>query len=197
MLESTPTAIKAALQRARASLADTRAGHRHEPAGGTDSETETDLARRFASSYEVGDVDGVVALLTDDAWLAMPPAPHEYLGREAIAAFMRASTGWREGRQATLVPARANGQPAFVHYLRFPGAQLSAPTSIVVLTICADRISRITHFLDSDLPRHFQLPRCVDPGEAVTSGCDRPRVANGEWTAARRHIGFRDAHNLR
>ncbi len=158
MLHSTPTAIKAALQRARASLADHSAGRRHEPAGGSDSETENDLARRFASSYEVGDVDGVVALLTDDAWLAMPPASHEYRGREAIAAFMRASIGWREGRRVTLGPTRANGQPAFVHYLGLPCAQFSVPTSIVVLTMSADRINRITHFLDSGLPRYFHLP---------------------------------------
>jgi RNA polymerase sigma-70 factor (TIGR02960 family) len=156
MLDATPVAVKAALQRARAALAGDRAGPRHEPPGGSNSGAESDLARRFASSYEVGDVDGVIALLTDDAWLAMPPAPHEYLGPEAIAAFLLASAGWREGRPVTLVPTRANGQPAFVHNLGVPGARDCFPTSVVVLTMSADRISRITHFIDSDLPRHFQ-----------------------------------------
>jgi hypothetical protein len=47
--------------------------------------------RRFAQSLAVGDIDGVVARLTDDAWLNMPPAPHQYHGPVAIAAFLRAS----------------------------------------------------------------------------------------------------------
>jgi len=66
-------------------------------------------------------VDSVIALLTDDAWLAMPPAPHEYLGHEAIARFLLTSIDWRQSRQLELVPTRANGQPAFACYLRYPG----------------------------------------------------------------------------
>jgi hypothetical protein len=53
--------------------------------------------RRFAQSLAVGDIDGVVALLTDDAWLNMPPAPHQYHGPVAIAAFLRASGAWASG----------------------------------------------------------------------------------------------------
>ena len=160
MLDNTPVAIKAALQRARAAVAQDSAGRRHEPAGGYASVQEHDLVQRFARSYVAGDVDGIVSLLTDDAWLAMPPAPHEYHGRDAVAAFLRASARWREG-QSTLLPTRANGQPALGHYLRLAGASVYRPVSLFVLTMSGDRLSGITHFIDSGLARHFALPESL------------------------------------
>jgi len=158
MLDTSPTAVKGALQRARAALARPAAGASHEPVGGRGSTAERDLASRFAAAFTAGDVDGVVALLTDDAWLAMPPAPHEYLGRAAIAGFLRTSTRWRARRHLRLLPTRANGQPAFACYLgRRTGEPTASFTGIIVLTICNDRIARITRFLDSDLQRQFGL----------------------------------------
>ncbi len=157
MLDSSPTAVKGALQRARAALARHRGATGHDPIDGHGSAAETDLARRFAAAFTAGDVDGVVALLTDDAWLAMPPAPHEYLGREAIAAFLRASTQWREGRHLRLLPTRANGQPAFGCYLSGRDKPTAYPTGILVLAMSGDRISKITRFLNSDLPQQFGL----------------------------------------
>ncbi|MGI8993333.1 MAG: RNA polymerase subunit sigma-70, partial [Nocardioidaceae bacterium] len=73
MLDTSPTAIKGALQRARGSLkqqppASRRgAGTRH----GVGQDRE--LARRFAQAFTADDIEGVIELLTDDAWLAMPP----------------------------------------------------------------------------------------------------------------------------
>lgn len=170
MLNATPIAIKAALQRARASVARDCAGHLHEPAGGCASREESDLVRRFASSYVAGDIDGIVALLTDDAWLAMPPAPHEYHGRDAIAAFSRASAAWRGGRSA-LVPTRANGQPALGHYLRLADAQTYVPAGIIVLTMSGGRLSGVTHFLDASLASRFPLPASLEPADgAIAAG---------------------------
>ena len=114
MLETTPTAVKGLRQRARASLTPERCP-RPGPAPGSPAEME--LARRFADAYSADDVAGVVALLTEDAWLAMPPAPHEYQGTAAIAGFLAASAAGRGGRRFRLVPTRANGQPAFTCYL--------------------------------------------------------------------------------
>jgi RNA polymerase sigma-70 factor (TIGR02960 family) len=169
MLASTPVAIKAALQRARAAVARDYAGRAHEPAGGAGSHAEKHLVQRFARSYLAGDIDDIVALLTDDAWLSMPPAPHEYHGRDAVAAFLRASAQWRAG-QSVLLPAQANGQPALGHYL--PGADASAcvPVSIIVLTMSGDRLRGITHFLDAGLARYFRLPaRLAPPGGVIAA----------------------------
>lgn len=140
MLDTTETAVKGALQRARAALPPPRAAA--EP-----TLRERELSERFAEAFTSGDVDGVVELLTDDAWLAMPPAPHEYHGRAAIAAFLRASTAWRGARPMELLPTRANAQPAFGCYID------GRPAGMVVLTISGAGISAITRFLDVPLVR--------------------------------------------
>ena len=155
MVGCSPTAAKGALQRARAALASHRAAPGHEPPGGPGSAAEHDLARRFAAALSAGAVDSVVALLTDDAWLAMPPAAHEYLGPEAIERFLLASVAWRRSRRLELVPTRANGQPGFACYLSRPGGSTAYPTGILVLAMSGDRISGITRFLDADLPHLF------------------------------------------
>ncbi|UUV33742.1 RNA polymerase subunit sigma-70 [Amycolatopsis roodepoortensis] len=136
MLGTTETAVKGILQRARASLDKHRARTAHRP-----SPRERELTRRFADAFTAGDLDGVLSLLTDDAWLAMPPAPHEYHGREAIAGFLRVTMAVPvEG--FTMTPTRANGQPAFVC------RHGETPAGLMVLTLDGDRIRAITRFLD-------------------------------------------------
>lgn len=166
MLDTSSIAVKGALQRARAALARDRTGASHAPVGGPGSAAERDLASRFAAAFTAGDVDGVVAMLTDDSWLAMPPAPHEYVGRKAIAGFLRASTDWRGRRRLRLVPTRANGQPAFACYLsRRPQEPTAYFTGILVVTICSDRIAGITRFLDSELQRRFGFSDTIAASE--------------------------------
>ncbi len=63
-----------------------------------------------------GDVDGIVALLTDDAWLTMPPAPLEYQGREAIAGFFSTVPGPRRAHPLPLRP-HARERPARTRHL--------------------------------------------------------------------------------
>lgn len=149
MLDTTPTAIKGALQRARAALTTDSRPPRPTPA------SEHAVARRFAESFTAADIDGVIALLTDDAWLSMPPAPHEYLGPPAIANFLRASFAYPGNRPTHLLPTKANGQPAYGVYV---GAPTAHPAGLLVLTTTSDRIQAITRFhLDELLPR-FGLP---------------------------------------
>jgi RNA polymerase sigma-70 factor (TIGR02960 family) len=159
MLGTTQTAVKGALQRARASLDHHLAevvGRERTPTPGSPQERE--LARRFADAYAADDIDGVIALLTDDAWLAMPPAPHEYQRPAAIADFLRASATWRRRRgfRLRLAPTRANTQPAFGCLIADDAAEHQA--GLVVLTLRRNRISAITRFLDNDVSRRFGLP---------------------------------------
>jgi len=154
MLGTSHTAVKGALQRARAALDHARAGQAPRPG----SATEHDLARRFADAYVAADLTRIVALLTDDAWLSMPPAPHEYHGIDAITAFLRASLDYRGHRRVHLLPARANTQPAFGSYLTDPAEPAGIPAGLFVLTMAGDRIQAITRFhLDALYPR-FGLP---------------------------------------
>jgi RNA polymerase sigma-70 factor (TIGR02960 family) len=158
MLSTSQAAIKGTLQRARASLGQHRGSADRARPG---SAQERNLGRRFANAFVAGDVEGVVALLTDDAWLSMPPAPHEYHGTGPIRAFLRASFGYRGERRVRLVPARANTQPAFGSYLSHYDKPIASPAGLIVLTVGGDRIRAITRFhLDTLYPR-FGLPRSL------------------------------------
>jgi hypothetical protein len=160
MLESSEASVKGALQRARATL-DTRL-----PAGGREraplpsSAPERELVRRFVDAVERGDIDGVVSLLTADAWLRMPPQPYEYQGPAAIAGFLH-DRQIRRGAPLRLVATRANGQPAFGCYLPDPQAAIAHAYGLLVLTLQGDRISAITWFVDRSLFPHFGLPRTL------------------------------------
>jgi RNA polymerase sigma-70 factor (ECF subfamily) len=173
MLGTTETAIKGTLQRARAAL-DRAATRPTADAPGVDRPStggpaaERDVTRRFAEAFTAGDIDRLVGLLTDDAWLSMPPAPHQYQGIPAIAEFLRASWTFRPGRRITLLPAHANTQPAFATYLAAPAASHDdlagphcpepAPAGLIVLTLRGDRIAAITRFHNVELYPRFGLP---------------------------------------
>jgi RNA polymerase sigma-70 factor (TIGR02960 family) len=161
MLGSSEASVNSALQRARSALdaAPERA------VGGTlpDSRAERDVLARFADAFETGDVDALVALLTDDAWIRMPPEPHEYQGRAAIAEFLRTRSIWSAGRGIRLVPTRANGQPAFAYYLGDPQAGVARAAGVFVLALDGGAISAITRCGDTGVLPYFGLPRTI-PG---------------------------------
>jgi RNA polymerase sigma-70 factor (ECF subfamily) len=158
ILDCTEESVTSALKRARAALQyrSPRSADR-EPAG---SARERALVQRFTQAYEAGDVHEVVALLTEDAWLIMPPVPLRYQGRELAARFW-AATAFRPGRSARLVPTRANGQPAFGLYIRDPQAPVAHATGILVLTLAGSQISAVTGFLDNSALGVFGLPRTL------------------------------------
>jgi RNA polymerase sigma-70 factor (ECF subfamily) len=95
MLDTSEDAVTSAVKRARATV-----DRRHPPSGREraplpDSAAERGLVRRFSDAWVADDIDGVVALLTDDAWVTMPPSPLEYQGWPAIAAFLGEIAAWR------------------------------------------------------------------------------------------------------
>ena len=153
--------MNSALQRARATMTAALPGRDRERAALPRSGRERELAQRFATAYADDDIDGVVALLTDDAWFSMPPANLEYQGPAAIASFLTQSARYRSGRRVALIPTRANGQPAFGCYVPDERAQISHLHGILVLTTQGDRISAITRFIDGGLAAHFGLPRTL------------------------------------
>ena len=99
----------------------------------------------------------MVALLTDDVFMSMPPMPLEYEGRNVVARFCALLFG--AGRKYDLVPTRANGQPAFGLYVHAPGGIRHA-TGLIVLTLAGNRICAMTRFENSVLP-WFGLPRSL------------------------------------
>ncbi len=156
LLDVTPTSAKGLLQRARAGVGrvrDTSKGHSRAD--------DHALATAFGRALTAGDIAGLLALLTDDAWLAMPPAPHLYVGPAAVEGFLRASEAWRGPRPVRLVAVRANGQPGFAHYLGSPGSVVADATGVVMVATRGKAISSIVRFLDPSLPQRFGLSSSV------------------------------------
>ena len=159
MLDSTVDSVNSALKRARATLqgrlptSDERV-----PAPPPASASEEAVVAEFVRAYESADLDAIVALLTDDTFISMPPMPFEYQGRDVVARFYASIIN--SGRRFDLVPTRANGQPAFGAYLRSPDRGIRHGTGLLVLTLSGDQICAVTRFDSSVLP-WFGLPRSL------------------------------------
>jgi RNA polymerase sigma-70 factor (ECF subfamily) len=160
MLEASEVSTNSALQRARATLGAQFPAASRDRAPAPRSPRERELVSRFVDAFEAADVGKLVDLLTNDAWLTMPPEPLEYQGHAAIAQFYVSRTWWGV-QPARLVPTRANNQPAFGYYLRDPQASVARAHGLVVLTLAGDKICAITRFGDNSLFPHFGLPRSL------------------------------------
>ena len=155
MLDSTVESVNGALKRARAGLRRRLPPMGDgEPPPAPDSPAERALLATFVRAWESGDVDALVALLTADVSVSMPPIPLEYHGRDVVARFC---ASLMRSRSHDLVPTRANGQPAFGAYLRAPIGGIRHGTGLFVLTLTGDRICSMTRF-DSSVLRWFGLP---------------------------------------
>ena len=161
MLDTTVDSVNSALKHARASLARRLPPDREDvPPPVADSPAERALVARFVRAYQAGDVDALVALLTDDVHVSMPPVPFEYHGLDAVARFYASII---DHRNYDLIPTRANGQPAFGTYLRTPTSGIRHGTGLVVLTLTGNQISAITRF-ETGVLRQFGLPRSLPGG---------------------------------
>ena len=113
---------------------------------------------RFVDAFERFDLDQLVALLTGDARLTMPPEPIEFRGPRPIAGFL---TEHLWGLDLRLVPIRANGQPGLVVYHADPSTPIWRASSLVVLGLRGEQICRITRFAALGLVARFGLPRTM------------------------------------
>jgi RNA polymerase sigma-70 factor (ECF subfamily) len=159
MLDTTVESVTSALKRARAAI-DREVGE-GAPAVAPNSPEEAAVAARLTHAYETGDIDALVAMLTDDVCISMPPVPFEYHGLELAREFHQL-VSFRQGRTFRLVPTRANGQLAFGAYLRDPDGGPMHAVGLFVFTLRGERVSAITRFENGLLP-HFGLPRTL-PG---------------------------------
>lgn len=113
-----------------------------------------DVVKRYADAWERRDVDGMVAMLVEDATFAMPPFPNWFQGRDVVIAFIT-STGMPQLRY---VPTRANGQAAIGWYMLDAQQESYVATSLEVLTLDGARVKEITAFAFPDLFPRFGLP---------------------------------------
>jgi RNA polymerase sigma-70 factor, ECF subfamily len=159
LLETTPTAVNSALQRARAQLA--------EVAFDEDDVTEPDdsariaLVDRYCAAFEHADVAGLIELLHEDASLEMPPYAVWFTGREAVTTFL-AARAFAPAGDRSMLRTSANGQPAVADYRRDASGAMTAH-AIPVLDIASGDdggavITGLTVFLDPALFEAFGLP---------------------------------------
>lgn len=120
------------------------------------------LLNACVHDWETGNVAGLIAQLTDDAILTMPPTPTWYQGREAIHTFLVTSLFAGVGHQKgyRLIPAHANGQPALAIYRRTSADGAYRAYMLQVLTIerASGHIAEATCFLTPELFARFGLP---------------------------------------
>ena len=160
MLDVTEDSVTSALKRARSGVQGRGSSSGdHEPPPEPGSTVERDLVEQLTRAFEGDDLDGLVDLLTDEVWVTMPPVPLEYQGREFASRFFRA-VAFHRGRVFRLVETRANHQPAFGVYVLEPGARIFHANGLLVLTLTGSKISALTRFDNSVMPR-FGLPRTL------------------------------------
>jgi len=176
MLGSTVESVNSALKRARATLQRRRspaAERALPPAPGSPSEQA--VVAKFVNAWESADLDALVALLTDDVFMSMPPMPFEYEGRDVVARFC--ASLFHAGRRFDLVPTRANGQAAFGAYLRAPTG-IRHGVGLYVLTLAGNRICAMTRFENTVLP-WFGLPRSI-PSQLASGEDAQARAQDGK-----------------
>jgi RNA polymerase sigma-70 factor (ECF subfamily) len=149
LLESTVASVNSALQRARATIDQQLPA----PPSVVPDDVERELLGRYVDAFEHDDIDGLVALLQEDAMLRMPPQP-SVLGAAAVATFLRQTAARGDLSRMRLTPTRANGRPAVVVQRRLADGGLE-PHGVLVLEVGGDRIARIDAFINPSLLPRF------------------------------------------
>ena len=152
LLESTVASVNSALQRARATI------DRHLPAQprAVPGQLERELLGRYVEAFEHDDMEGLVALLQEDALLRMPPQP-SVMGAVAVATFFRETAAHGDLSRMRLTATRANGRPAVVAQRRTADGAL-APHGVLVFEVSGGRIAAIDAFINPSLLPRFGFP---------------------------------------
>jgi RNA polymerase sigma-70 factor, ECF subfamily len=156
LLDTTVASVNSALQRARATMAEVGGEDETEPL----DDVHRALLERYVDAFERYDVEGLVALLHEDATQHMPPFAMWLRGRADIGTWMLGPGS--KCRGSRVLPTLANGAPAFAQYRPRAGGG-HEPWALHVLEVRAGRVAHISSFLDldNDLFRRLGLP--VEP----------------------------------
>jgi RNA polymerase sigma-70 factor (ECF subfamily) len=158
LLDTSTASVNSAMQRAR-KMVDISAVSQQTVLRDLGSDGVEEIVTRWMNAWQAGDVDAIVAMLTDDAKYSMPPLPEWYRGPEAIRAFL---TGGPLQSRWRFLPTSANGQLAFGTYLWDDAAGAFIPGGLDVLTIQDGHVAQIVAFLSADLT-DFGLPESLPP----------------------------------
>ncbi|WP_026184812.1 sigma-70 family RNA polymerase sigma factor [Salinispora vitiensis] len=155
VLDTTVAAVNSALQRARKVVGKLCPERSQQQTLRTLGDAEQrKVARRYVTAWEAGDVDAIVAMLTEDARYSMPPLTRWYAGRADVRGFLVEAVRRHRWR---FVPTWANGQLAFGTYLWSEERGAYVPAGLDVLTLRGRQVAEVVSFLDADFPT-FGLP---------------------------------------
>jgi RNA polymerase sigma-70 factor, ECF subfamily len=154
VLGSTVASVNSALQRARATIDQ----HLPEATQTAADPTERELLNRYVAAFEHADMDGLVALLSEDATLRMPPQPSMSGGLQ-IARFFLETVAQGDLTRIRHRSTWANGRPAVTIEVRAEDGRW-IPHGISVLKIDEGEIAGIDAFLDPTLVPRFAFPAC-------------------------------------
>lgn len=171
VLGLTVSSVNSALHRARSALSQRYQGREERTVAPSRIDKRMQyLLDHFVEAWESADVEGLVALLKEDASLAMPPSPSWYQGREAIRIFAAATVfaedgmfGGKAAGRWRLMPTKSNGVPAFAIYQRIETDQYQA-FGVHVLEVQAGKLAQLTSFIDPSLLSRFGFPDMLQNG---------------------------------
>lgn len=155
----TVAAVNSALQRARATIAQSKL--RSDELEDGDVEADQQLLERYVEAFEQYDIDALLALFQDNGSLSMPPFTMWVHGSSNLLSFYNTTRSHCSGSR--LLPIRANGNgPAFAQYVPTGREGVLTPWGIHILEINHGKIAHIHHFIDSELFVRFGLPIGLD-----------------------------------
>lgn len=155
LLDLSTAAVTSALNRARANLQSRRALEPNRPLSAQDD----DLVRRFVDAFTAEDPAAVVALMTDDVWISMPPLPFEYVGMQAATSFLAAVGPHRRTIQR-MEPVGINRQPAWGEYVGDSHGDQLHLAGILAVQLRDGLVCELTHF-EAALGPLLCLPRTL------------------------------------
>ncbi|MFI7642023.1 sigma-70 family RNA polymerase sigma factor [Nonomuraea sp. NPDC049400] len=161
-LETSTVAVNSILQRARAQLNQVQPSP-DDPVEPLSPEQRA-LLERYVAAFESYDFDSLVSQFTKDAIWEMPPFVGWYQKAETIVELMKTRCPAKGPGDLKLVPAAANGQPAFAMYLREDGVHRRF--SLMVVTLSGERISHGVMFFEKKLFETFGLPEVLEGSAA-------------------------------
>ncbi|WP_431784411.1 sigma-70 family RNA polymerase sigma factor [Streptomyces chumphonensis] len=157
LLETSTASVNSALQRARAQLKQIA------PAEDTVTEPghgeRRELLERYVAAFEVKDVAEIVRLLSQEVVWEMPPFTGWYQGPAAVGELIGTRCPGGPG-EMRLIPAGANGQPAFGLYMRAEDGTYQ-PFHLQVLTLAQGGVAHVAAFFDTRLFATFGLPESL------------------------------------
>jgi len=163
-LDLTTATVNSLLQRARAQLKE--ASPERDSISEPEDRAQQEMLQKWVEAFETYNIDAIVALFTDKAIWEMPPFTGWYQGPSTIGRLIEHNCPAEKADDMVLLPATANGQPAFGLYMRDPQDGVHRPFQLQVLDITRGGVAHVVAFFSETMVEDFArfgLPATASP----------------------------------